>query len=192
MRRWALRALVNLPAKAAATALRSARFASMSSIRASHSAGAVCGATRNRSSGVASGTPPIEEASTGTPSASYSSAATQNVSMNPGITRVGKTPTSEVARRHWASCELTLRSTVRFGMLAARGDEHRVLPQASALAELAQFVGGRLRVSDGRQARVAEHDRLRERVRQPCAADGLCAGQESLRCVVRYRAQHIG
>ncbi len=73
------------------------------------------GATRKRSSGVASGTPPIAEASTGTPSASYSRAATQNVSMNPGMTRVGKTPTSEAARRHCASWELMLRSTVRFG-----------------------------------------------------------------------------
>jgi hypothetical protein len=110
---------VNLAAKPDAIALRSALRASTSSIRASQSAAAVPAGTRAHSSGVASGTPPIAEASTGTPSAWYSSAATQNVSMNPWMTRVGNTPTAEVARRHWASRELMLDSTVRFGTRSA-------------------------------------------------------------------------
>jgi hypothetical protein len=110
---------VNFAAKPDAIAPRSARWASTSSIRASHSTAGVHARTRAQSSGVASGTPPIAEASTGTPSAWYSSAATQNVSMNPGMTRVGNTPTAEAARRHWASCELMLGSTVRFGSRSA-------------------------------------------------------------------------
>jgi hypothetical protein len=110
---------VNFAAKRPAIALRSARRASTSSIRASHVTAGVPAAIRAQSSGVASGTPPIAEASTGTPRAWYSSAATQNVSMNPGTTRVGNTPTAEVARRHWASCELTFGSTVRFGSRSA-------------------------------------------------------------------------
>ena len=39
--------------------------------------------------------------------------------MKPGMTFVGKTPTSVVARRHWASWELMLRRTVRFGTCCA-------------------------------------------------------------------------
>jgi hypothetical protein len=118
-RRWALRALVNFAAKSLTTALRSARLMSVASIRASHSTAGVPGSTRNVSSEVASGTPPIAPASTGTPSAWYSSAATQNVSMNPGMTRVGKTPTADAARSDWASRELMLGVTVRFGSASA-------------------------------------------------------------------------
>ncbi len=58
-------------------------------------------------------------ASTGTARAWYSSAATQNVSMKPGMTRVGKTPTDVAARSDCASRELMFGVTVRFGSASA-------------------------------------------------------------------------
>ena len=61
------------------------------------------GGIRAASPGVASGTPPTAVATIGTPRASYSSAEMQKVSTNPWMIFVGKTPTAEVARRHWAS-----------------------------------------------------------------------------------------
>jgi hypothetical protein len=39
--------------------------------------------------------------------------------MNPGMTRVGKTPTEVAARSDWASRELMLGVTVRFGSASA-------------------------------------------------------------------------
>ncbi len=53
-------------------------------------------------------------------------------------------------------------------------------------------LGGRLRERGRRQARVAQHDRLGERVGEPRPADRLGAGQEAPRRVVRHGAQDIG